>query len=134
MAERNYYGGESVRGSLGLAGSTETLRVKYHEGGVIEEKMFVGAVAVIRRLAAVLGGYERDIVICRRTTVNGALKHLTAGVPIKVVDPEVSQGTFFVLLNGNESAPVIAKSLCRPVEMCRDANKDCGNCCNRKKK
>jgi hypothetical protein len=138
MAERNYYGGESVRGSLGLAGSTEPpLRLRYNSGAVVHEKTFAGAVAVARRLAVIIDENDKTIrptkiVICRRnSTLNGTLKQVQTGVPIEVIDPGEKYQSF-VLRKSTPETPMVLKSQCRSVGTCADADRRCSGCCNNK--
>lgn len=113
------------------------LRMEYTSGAVLTEKLFTGAVAVIRGDARILNWRKKPIpptlmVICRRNCFNGAVKKFLFGAPVQVVNPGEDH-SFLVLLKGAESNPIIAKSMCRPVGKCTDTNESCGNCCNRKK-
>lgn len=139
---RSYWGTERTSGAESIR-SEPPLRVRCSSGAIMETQLFAGAVAVIRGNARIIDKRKRGrnkpvptikVVICGRKSSHGAVEKLSVGIPIEAIDPG-RKNSYLVLPKGTESSPVIAKSMCRLVGKCTDAdiNESCGRCCNKKK-
>lgn len=131
----SYWGSEFF--NTGTAKSESLLRLKYKGGAMVQEQLFTGAVAVIRGTATAINRRGKPIppilvVICRHNCFNGVVKQFHVGMPVEAIDSG-SENSFLILCKGAESTPIIAKSICRPIGKCADADERCGHCCNRKK-
>jgi len=124
-------------GEQGVANGTR-VRLKYGSGAIAGATLFVGAVAVTRNQAKIIGADGKEIppvqvVICRKASKDVPQKPPRMGSPVEAIDPGPGH-RMAVIPWGTDDTPMIAKELCRAVGTCRDTYYGCGNCCNNPKK
>ncbi|MBI5405987.1 hypothetical protein HY972_03065 [Candidatus Kaiserbacteria bacterium] len=118
----------------------EFLHIEDIGGGRTMARLLDGAIAVMCGNAHVIDDANvpiepETIVICPKEVLNGSVEkfRFRVGVPIEAIDPGEGHSSY-VLPWSTLVAPTIAKSRCRSVGPCNDANIRCGNCCNNPKK
>lgn len=125
--------------TLGLIGEGEFVSLEFFGGARVRERLFTGAIAVVRDDAFIVDEMgvpipAESVVICRKHVLNGTAVQLQnrIGVPVEAVDPGPNCPSY-VLPWSTEKAPTITKIQCRKIGKCIDTTLwDCRNCCNHK--
>ncbi len=126
--------GGNQRGTLNVSGGN-TIRLKHAGGGIVNEKPFMAALAVMNSGAVIIGDNGKPIpptmvVVCRQTFGPGnPLRQSRIGVPIQAIDPG-EKHDLYVLPGSTTFAPTIQKGQCRGVGECTTFTGECVGCHN----